>query len=428
MTSPKEQAAISRLMSFLQEWDHGGKSVRQRILNNFITLNRGKTGPELEQEFSQGGSLFLARLTTWLRLSYMFGTCLGEQLQSIGIFLSAASSPRYLVEFVEVGGILTLLEILGMKQLKEKDKKEAIKLLSTLASTGRKYKELICESYGVRAIAECLALARSEELQEEARALLESLAHGNAKYQSQVYKGLIALLPCSSPKAQQLALKTLRIVQVLVKKAHPSIVDPLLGVLRSMHLEVQYEALQLIQDLMQYDVRQDLLAGLVALLKPSTKESNIIMPKIMEDPEVHQLTDSLPTFIQQAAAAKAIGILARQSAEFCEELIQLRVVHHLLFAMGNQYHTESQRQASLTLEFFIRSFPNVEEQVEKAVGEKLYQLLLDNAETFYMFLDAVKSDILLSNRVNIPGDEDESVLETATTEINLADTDSFSES
>lgn len=44
--------------------------------------------------------------------------------------------------------------------------------------------------------------------------LLDTLVHGNPKYQNQVYKGLIALLPCGSPKAQQLALQTLRTAQV----------------------------------------------------------------------------------------------------------------------------------------------------------------------------------------------------------------------
>ena len=41
------------------------------------------------------------------------------------------------------------------------------------------------------------------------------LAQGNPKFEVQVYKGLIALLPCSSPKAQQMAAQSLRIVQVL---------------------------------------------------------------------------------------------------------------------------------------------------------------------------------------------------------------------
>ena len=37
---------------------------------------------------------------------------------------------------------------------------------------------------------------------------------GNPKYEGQVYKALIALLKCVSPKAQQMAAQTLRIVQV----------------------------------------------------------------------------------------------------------------------------------------------------------------------------------------------------------------------
>lgn len=36
---------------------------------------------------------------------------------------------------------------------------------------------------------------------------------GNPKYEGQVYKALIALLKCVSPKAQQMAAQTLRIVQ-----------------------------------------------------------------------------------------------------------------------------------------------------------------------------------------------------------------------
>ncbi|XP_063283244.1 armadillo-like helical domain containing protein 1 [Pelobates fuscus] len=399
----KEQEAVSRLMAFLKEWDSGNKVVRKRIMKDFISFNKGKTGPELEQEFSQGSSLFLARLTTWLKLSYMFGTCLSEILQSISVFLSATCSNRYKVEFVEFGGILILLEILGIKLVKEQQKVEALKLLQTLAATGRKYKELVCESYGVRAVAECLAKARSEETQEQAQVLLETLAQGNPKYQTQVYKGLIALLPCASPKAQQLALQALRPVQMIVTEAHPSIVDPLLAVLRTMHLEIQNEALQLIKYLMCTEVRPALLKGLVALLRPSRKESSKVRPQILDDPNVAQMTESLPVFIQQAAAAKAIGMLARESTELCHELIQLRVIHNLLFAMGNQDHMESQRQASLAVEYFVLSFPVVEDQVTKAIGENLFQMLLDNADGLYMKIDNIQADILRSNQVNIPG-------------------------
>ena len=57
-------------------------------------------------------------------------------------------SHKFLAEFLEVGGVLTVLEILGLKQAKEEDKMEALRLLTYVANAGRKHKELICESYG----------------------------------------------------------------------------------------------------------------------------------------------------------------------------------------------------------------------------------------------------------------------------------------
>ncbi|XP_006015854.3 uncharacterized protein C1orf228 homolog [Alligator sinensis] len=403
MTSAKEQAAIGRLLAFLQEWDNAGRAARSRILDNFIEANQGKTGPELELEFSQGASLFLARLTAWLRLSYMNGTCLDQLLKAIGIFLSAASGHRYLIEFLEVGGVLTLLEILGLSQLKEEDKKESIKLLQLVANAGRKYKELICESYGVRSIAEFMASSKSEKTQRQVQILLDSLGHGNPKYQNQVYKGLIALLPCTSPHAQQLSLQTLRVVQAIVGKSHPSIVEAVLGVLRSMELEVQYEAIQLIKDLTSYDVRPALLRGLVALLKPARREAVKTQAKTLGDPTTFDLTESLPVYVQQAAAAKAIGVLAKSSTDLAKELVQLRVVHGLMCAMGNQDHATGQRQASITLAHFVQTFPVVEEHVRKAIGEPLFQLFMGDPKSLYMNMDAVQTDILVSNKVDIPG-------------------------
>ncbi|KAM4873445.1 armadillo-like helical domain containing protein 1 isoform 1-T5 [Thomomys bottae] len=404
MTSIKEQAAISRLLSFLQEWDNAGKVARSHILNIFLESNQGKTAPELEQEFSQGASLFLVRLTTWLRITYMTGLCLEKILKSIGIFLSAVSSNRYLTEFLEVGGVLTLLEILGLEKIKEEDKKESIKLLQVIANSGRKYKELICESYGVRSIAEFLAKSKSEETQEEVQVLLDSLLHGNPKYQNQVYKGLIALLPCVSPKAQQLSLQTLRTAQSIIGTTHPSIVDCVLKVLGTMHLEVQYEAIELIKDLVNYDVRFPLLKGLVTLLIPSLKEKSKLPSRMILDSSVLDFTAQLPLFLQQAAAAKTIGILVRGSLSIAEELLHMRVVHALLTAMGNTDHSNSQRLASMTLELFVQMFPLVEEHVRRSMGEELYQLFLSSAEDLYRKIDSIQADILAANKVNVTKD------------------------
>ncbi|XP_051234005.1 armadillo-like helical domain containing protein 1 [Dicentrarchus labrax] len=399
MSAQEEEANIGKVLSFLREWDRGDRTVRCRMLNTFLTQNTGKTFYELELEFAQVASLFLARLTTWMRLTYMFGTFLGLQLKAVGIFLSASSHDQYLMEFLEDGGVLTLLEILSHYQSKEEDKAEALRLLLTVSNAGRKYKEIICESHGVKAIAECLAKSNTDETQETAWALLESLSRGNPKYQNQIYKGLIALMTCTSPKAQQLVLHTLHTVQSKMKTAHPSIVEPLLNILRSLHLEVQDEAINLILDLKCYDVRPMLLGGLVALLRPAKEEVQQHMEE--SESEIIMTTGSLPVFVQQAAAAKTIRLLAEDSREVSRELLSLGVVQHLLCAMGNREHTDAQKQASLALEHFVRSYPVIEEHVQRVIGSTLFAAFMHKADTLYMNMDEAQAETLLTNRVNI---------------------------
>ncbi|XP_070688277.1 uncharacterized protein mutyh [Pempheris klunzingeri] len=399
MSAKEEQANIGQVLGFLRQWDRGDRTVRRRLLDTFVSQNTGKTFYELELEFAQVGSLFLARLTTWMRLTYMFGTSLELQLKAIGIFLSASSHDQYLMEFLEDGGVLTLLDVLGHSESKEEEKAEALRLLLAVSNAGRKYKEIICESCGVKAVAECLATSNTATTQETACALLESLSHGNPKYQNQIYKGLIALMTCTSPTAQQLVLHALRTVQAKMKTAHHSIVKPLLNMLRSLHLEVQDEAINLILELKCYDVRPMLLSGLVALLRPTKEE--VQQQQDMEESDIIKMTGSLPVFVQQAAAAKTIRLVAEDSGEVSPELLSLGVIQHLLYAMGNREHTDTQIQASLALEHFVRSYPVIEEHVQRAIGTTLFAAFMHKADTLYMNIDETQAEILLTNKVNV---------------------------
>jgi len=261
----------------LKRWDKGSKNVRESILCDFTSQCEGMTAPELEQQFCDCASLFLARVTAWIRLTYMVGTCLELQLKAIMIFISAASGQHFLTEFLEVGGMLTVLEIVGLKSAKEEDKAMALQLLTTIASKGRQYKELLCESYGVKVVAECLALSSAEETQEYARNLLHQLSTGDPHYHSQVYKALVALLSSTSSEAQRMAAYTLRLILPSMGVASASIVEPTLQLLRSLHVDVQHEASELLQDLVGYEeVQQPILTGLVGMVKVS---DDISVPK-----------------------------------------------------------------------------------------------------------------------------------------------------
>lgn len=68
--SAKQQAAITKFMYLLREWDKGSINVRRKILIDFIQQHQNITGTELEEELAHAASLFLTRITSWLRLTY----------------------------------------------------------------------------------------------------------------------------------------------------------------------------------------------------------------------------------------------------------------------------------------------------------------------------------------------------------------------
>lgn len=391
----------SELNRFLQEWDNGSKSKRVKILEAFINMHRGKIAAELEQVYNNGASLFFTRLTSWLRISYMNGYYVDKQLMAILIFVGSSSGHKFLTEFIEVGGILTVLEILGLNQLGENDKKVALELINVIAVNGRKYKELICESFGIKAIAQCLTKCESIDCQNACKIILKELSVGNPKYLHQIYKVMIALLKSLSPEAQRIAAQILQLIQPKMDNASIGIVDPALMLLRSLHLEVQYEGFQLITILMMYEnIKLGILTGLVGSLKPSQVDFDE-QPEILKDPVAPEIQAPLPVYIQQAAAAKLIRKLADESNEVAEQCIQLNCIHNLLYAMGNENYADSQKQAGITLQFFIHSFQSVEAKVRDALGQTFFFEFMNNPDSFFLNLTPINVDILLGNKVNV---------------------------
>ena len=98
-------------------------------------------------------------------------------------------------ELLDSGSLLTLVEMLTLEVPSESDKNASIMVIHSISSYGLKYKEIICKTGSIRVIAECLAKAKSKELQQNCFYLLDSLVKGNPRYVSSIYRALIALLP-----------------------------------------------------------------------------------------------------------------------------------------------------------------------------------------------------------------------------------------
>jgi len=60
---------IIRFFTKLKLLHIGSIPVRRKILIDFIEQHQNKTGTEIEEEMAYAASLFLTRITSWLRLS-----------------------------------------------------------------------------------------------------------------------------------------------------------------------------------------------------------------------------------------------------------------------------------------------------------------------------------------------------------------------
>lgn len=80
MGSTDNKTSIFRVVNILEKWDKGTTNVRKRILQDFLAQNQNintytdytgsVTGPDVEHYFADAASLFLIRITAWLRLMY----------------------------------------------------------------------------------------------------------------------------------------------------------------------------------------------------------------------------------------------------------------------------------------------------------------------------------------------------------------------
>ena len=176
------------LQARLRKWDSGSRAVRIRQLGEFIHECSHMTAPQLEHVFENGASLFLARISSWLRLSYALGQPVGLQLRAIGVFVAAPGGQRFLSEFVEVGGVVTVVEIIKIPHLTYEDAALAIQLLSSVAASGRHFKEIICEGQGIGALESLVRGSKSEDQIEEVRDLLVLLGQANPNFSAPVHQ------------------------------------------------------------------------------------------------------------------------------------------------------------------------------------------------------------------------------------------------
>lgn len=376
----------------LHRWDKGSKHVRVQMLKAFLTRNRNKTGPQLEKEFGNGASLFLTRVSSWLRLNYLLGFAVGLQLEVVAVFVAASSGHRFLTEFLEVGGIITVLEILQVEErIKEDDKMKALSLLLAIANSGRHYKELICEHSGVKVIVECLIKSQDETFQEEARILLLNLGRGNPRFQVHVAEMVLSLLSCSNNGAQRTGAQCTRTFMLSLPPGF-DYVAACVPMLRSRDLQVQYEAAELLKNLSKYAylhealVRQ--LLGVLAVPIPEDliQQAQQEARSISEGRPVEHDSEARSLLRQHGSVCKTLGVLSVDDETMCHLVISNGAVAYIARCLTYTDY-ECIQYASSALALLIRQSPEAEKLVEELITDTLVDSIKADSLRFYRELE-----------------------------------------
>ena len=129
-------------------WDVGGRIIRVKMLRDFLKFGLGKTAAEIDRYCDNAASLFFARVNAYLRLTYLTNFEMSLQLNVVGIFLHAPGGERFVAQFIECGGVTTLLDILSMSSVSDGDKFVALNHLKSIAERGWNYSRVINEQDG----------------------------------------------------------------------------------------------------------------------------------------------------------------------------------------------------------------------------------------------------------------------------------------
>jgi hypothetical protein len=224
-----------------------------------------------------GASLLLTRICAFLK-TRVHGSeaAIGMALQALGIFLGAASGHRFLLEFLDTGGLQMTIQMIQASKNAESDRIRALQLLASIANSGYTYKQMICRDFnGEDVVLALMCEAKSESAHELIRSVLIGLGRGN-KNVADMQDKLISCLRHEEALVQRTASQVLR--QLLspaalegVTSVPPDVtlVEAVNQLLGGHNIYVLYEAQELAMTaLSEPETRQLMIDSVVQMLQP----------------------------------------------------------------------------------------------------------------------------------------------------------------
>jgi hypothetical protein len=330
-----------------RQWDKGSRTQRTNILTNFLRRHRGSTAAEIERDLGHGALLFFTRITAWLRLTYKLGVVLSLQLSALSLFLQGQ---RYLTQFMEVGGIQTLTDLICITPVVD-DKINATLLLIHIANSGRVYREMICDGAGM----ECLVKATLRETHEKALELTGSLflalGQGNPRKAAVVHSGLLFTMLHGDDPGALCAATTLRSLQLAKQSyggpggtmvgaemsaehgegaSYDALLDAVFHLLRSDSVKLRFEGMELltiaaqnssllgsvvrrcIETLEKTDVSFDVVEATARPERRQKASCGRIICNVIQSPMTAENAEQVLTYVNRYSAHLTLGKYMKQ--------------------------------------------------------------------------------------------------------------------
>ena len=394
------------LGKMLNSWDTGNRQVRKQILEHFLQKYSRQTSATIEADFGNGGSLLLSRFSSFLKMSYRSGFELALQLQVLNTFIIAASGSTYLSELLENGVIVTALELLsvGREIVGNEDIIASLQLLRRVAATGRLYKEILCEHEAVNKIVDCLYSESNRDVCEVSRALIVELGTGNPRYAHLVLRGLMKILPCQNSHAKRIGAQVTRMLlssysphqyigtnssdgQRAREDTMLAFVPLTINMLKSIDLQVQYEAIELLKTLVREGkLGASITMGLLPLLenieivsaaksvttgavnttedeKPDKANSDVCAP---EDGQNAYDRKCHACYGWQEAGIKALCELCKTFDNVVDSLVRCHAMPYILTVFLNNRNNHAQQIAREVLLIMVEHFPTVLDTIKES--------------------------------------------------------------
>ncbi|EGD78843.1 hypothetical protein PTSG_01819 [Salpingoeca rosetta] len=234
------------LQQRLRAWDMANGAKRARILATFNERCQGYSATQLEHEFFGSASLFFARVTSWFRLTYSHPkSCARSQLRALAAFLTATGGHKYVLEFIEVGGHLVLLDML-QSPTQAHAHAQVLRLLRCIVGSGPHFQNVIKKSPSIGVVINTMYRTISPSALEEGKRLLVEMGSVDQDMMDTILRHLTTDLVDDGPELRPCFVFAIR---CLLDRPNAPLIeqfDPYLVILSSTNLEVQSEGQELI--------------------------------------------------------------------------------------------------------------------------------------------------------------------------------------